>query len=66
MRSPSASSLIRKVLRGMHEAVIGIAELRNRFGTGHGRHRRSSDRPPARSPMLAVANPLAVAALPTE
>ncbi|MBA2331472.1 MAG: abortive infection family protein [Actinobacteria bacterium] len=33
---------IRKVLRGMHQAVIGTAELRNRFGTGHGRHRRSS------------------------
>lgn len=26
----------------MHQAVIGTAELRNRFGTGHGRHRRSS------------------------
>ncbi|HZG34526.1 MAG TPA: abortive infection family protein, partial [Gaiellaceae bacterium] len=33
---------IPKVLRGMHQAVIGTAELRYRFGTGHGRHRRSS------------------------
>jgi hypothetical protein len=32
---------IKKVLRGMHQAVVGTAELRNRFGSGHGRHRRS-------------------------
>lgn len=32
---------IRKVLRSLHQTVVGTAELRNRFGTGHGRHRRS-------------------------
>ena len=33
---------IRKVLAGLSQVVIGTAELRNRFGTGHGRHRRAS------------------------
>ncbi|MEJ7567437.1 MAG: abortive infection family protein [Gaiellaceae bacterium] len=33
---------IKKVLRGLGQAVVGTAELRNRFGTGHGRHRRPS------------------------
>jgi hypothetical protein len=32
---------IRKVLRSLHQTVVGTAELRNRFGTGHGRPRRS-------------------------
>jgi len=32
---------IKKVLRGLALVVSGTAELRNRFGTGHGRHRRS-------------------------
>jgi abortive infection Abi-like protein len=40
--SKAGAESIKKVLRGMHQAVIGTAELRNRFGTGHGRHRRSS------------------------
>jgi hypothetical protein len=38
--SKAGAESIKKVLRGMHQAVIGTAELRNRFGTGHGRHRR--------------------------
>lgn len=37
---PGAES-IKKVLRGLAMVVSGTAELRNRFGTGHGRHRRS-------------------------
>lgn len=37
---PGAES-IKKVLRGLVQVVSGTAELRNRFGTGHGRHRRS-------------------------
>jgi hypothetical protein len=32
---------IRKVLRGLAMVVSGTAELRNRYGTGHGRHKRS-------------------------
>ena len=32
---------IKKVLRGVAQVVGGMAELRNRFGTGHGRHRKS-------------------------
>jgi hypothetical protein len=51
---PSADS-IRKVLRGMHQAVIGTAELRNRFGTGHGRHRRSSGLGPRHARLVASA-----------
>lgn len=37
---PGAES-IKKVLRGLALVVSGTAELRNRFGTGHGRHLRS-------------------------
>lgn len=33
---------VRKALRGLHQVVIGTAELRNRYGTGHGRHRKPS------------------------
>jgi hypothetical protein len=32
---------IKKVLRGLAMVVSGNAELRNRYGTGHGRHRKS-------------------------
>jgi Abortive infection C-terminus len=39
-QKPGAES-IKKVLRGLALVVSGTAELRNRFGTGHGRHRRS-------------------------
>jgi hypothetical protein len=46
---------IKKVLRGMHQAVIGTAELRNRFGTGHGRHRRSSGLGPRHARLVAAA-----------
>lgn len=33
---------IRKALRGLHQVVVGVAELRNRYGTGHGRQKRAS------------------------
>lgn len=33
---------IRKALRSLHEVVVATAELRNRFGTGHGRVRPRS------------------------
>ncbi len=50
---------IKKVLWGMHQAVVGTAELRNRFGTGHGRHRRSALGPP--HPRLVAAAALGLA-----
>jgi hypothetical protein len=53
--SKAGADSIRKVLRGMHQAVIGTAELRNRFGTGHGRHRRSSGLGPRHARLVASA-----------
>lgn len=57
--SKAGAESIKKVLRGMHQAVIGTAELRNRFGTGHGRHRRSGLGP--RHARLVAAAALALA-----
>ena len=46
---------IRKVLAGLAQVVMGTAELRNRFGTGHGRHRRLSGLGPRHARLAAGA-----------
>jgi hypothetical protein len=38
----AASDEIRKILASLNQVVVGLAELRNQYGTGHGRHRKSS------------------------
>jgi hypothetical protein len=53
--SKAGAESIKKVLRGMHQAVVGTAELRNRFGTGHGRHRRSAGLGPRHARLVAAA-----------
>jgi len=53
--SKAGAESVKKVLRGMHQAVVGTAELRNRFGTGHGRHRRSSGLGPRHARLVAAA-----------
>lgn len=40
--SKAGAESIRKALRGLNQTVVGIDEIRNRFGTGHGRPRMAS------------------------
>ena len=44
---------IRKVLRALAQTVVGTAELRNRYGTGHGRARRPSGLGPRHARLVA-------------